>query len=70
MGNKRVKVIAESKTGKNIKFHDNRLNRNMTDKQFISRIEKGEYSNYHVRERDGVKYAATNPDATINNNLG
>ncbi|MGI2002420.1 DUF3892 domain-containing protein [Shewanella frigidimarina] len=70
MGNKRVKVIVENESGKNIKFHDNRLNLDMTDKQFIKRIESGEYANYHVRERDGVKYPASNPDPTKNNNLG
>ena len=42
----------------------------MSDKQFIKRIESGEYSNYHVRERGGVKYPATNPDSTKENNLG
>lgn len=70
MGNKRVKVVSENESGKNIKFHDNRLNLDMTDKQFIKRIENGEYANYHVRKINGVKYPASNPDSTRNNNLG
>lgn len=66
---KRIKVTKESETGRNLKFKDNYTSQEMTDKQFVKKIEKGEYQNYHVREINGVKTPVSNPDGSKNNNL-
>lgn len=70
MARKRVSVTHESDTGRNQKFHDNYNSANMTRSQFVSQIESGNYSNYHIRNVNGVKTPVSNPDSKINNNLG
>ena len=69
MGRKRITVTSESDTGRNQKFHDNHKGSDMTRAQFVKEIERGEYSNYHVREINGVKTPVSNPDSSRNNNL-
>lgn len=69
MSRKRVKVIQESDSGRNQKFHDNYTSENMTRKQFVSKIESGEYPKYHIREINGVKTPVSNPDKSEANNL-
>ncbi|PCJ47669.1 MAG: hypothetical protein COA74_11070 [Gammaproteobacteria bacterium] len=69
MGRKRITVTKESGTGRNQKFHDNHTGSDMTRTQFVNKIEKGDYLNYHVREVNGIKTPVSNPDATRNNNL-
>ena len=66
---KRVKTTQESDSGRNQKFHDNFTGKDMTRAGFVSDIEKGGYSNYHVREINGVETPVSNPDKTTNNNL-
>lgn len=66
---KRVKTIAQSKTGRNLKFHDNFKNRDMTDKQFIEAIKKGKYPRYSVKKIHGRETAVSKPDKSIDNNL-
>lgn len=66
---KRVTVTKESNSGRNQKFHDNYSGDHMSRAQFVKNIEQGNYSNYHVREINGVKTPVSNPDATKNNNL-
>lgn len=70
MARKRVSVTQESDTGRNQKFHDNYSGANMTRSQFVSQIESGNYLNYHVRKINDVKTPVSNPDSTMNNNLG
>lgn len=70
MGRKRVTTTQESSSGRNTKFHDNCTGANMTRKQFVDNIEKGNYPNYHVRKVNGVKTPVSNPDSKKNNNLG
>ncbi len=70
MAYKRVTVTRESTTGRNEGFHDNRTGRNMTRPNFVKAIESGDYSNYHVREINGIKTPVSNPDKSVNNNLG
>jgi len=67
---KRVKVTKESNTGRNQNFRDNYTGKDMTMKQFVKEINDGNYSNYHVREINGIKTPVSNPDKTRNNNLG
>ena len=70
MGRKRVTVTRESTTGRNQRFRDNYNGSNMSRAEFVRQIEHGSYDNYHVREINGVKTPASNPDGTKNNNLG
>ncbi|WP_282045882.1 DUF3892 domain-containing protein [Roseibium album] len=70
MGRKRVTVTQESSSGRNQRFHDNYNGNDMSRAEFVRQIEGGNYSNYHVREVNGVKTPASNPDGTKNNNLG
>ena len=67
---KRVKVTQESPGGRNQRFHDNFTGQNMTRAGFVREVEGGNYSNYHVREINGVKTPVSNPDKTRSNNLG
>lgn len=64
-----VKVIKENDTGRNKKFKDSDTGRYMDRAQFVKAIENGTYSNYHVRNVNGVKTPASNPDGTKKNNL-
>lgn len=66
---KTVTVIKETDTGKNIKFKDS-SGKEMTLNQFVKEIEKGNYSDYHIREIKGVKTPCSNPDGNDKNNLG
>ena len=69
MARKRVTVTSESDTGRNLKFRDNHTGANMTRDQFVGRIQKGDYPNYHVRTTHGLKTPVSNPDKSTNNNL-
>lgn len=66
---KRVTVIDESESGRNLKFHDNHNGRNMTRVEFVEKIESGSYENYHVRRVNGLKTPVSNPDGREKNNL-
>ena len=66
---KRVKVIHESDSGRNQRFHDNFTGADMTRAEFVRAIERGNYPNYHVRTVNGVKTPAANPDGNPRNNL-
>ena len=67
---KRVSVTQESDSGRNQHFHDNYSGNDMTRKQFVNEINKGNYENYHVRNINGVPTPVSNPDSSSNNNLG
>lgn len=67
---KKVSVIKENSTGRNEIFKDNSTGKTMSRAQFVKEIEKGNYSNYHVRKINGVKIPASNPDGKSGNNLG
>lgn len=69
MGRKKISVTNESKTGRNLGFHDNYNNKDMTRPKLVQKIEKGEYPNYHIRKINGVKTPVSNPDKTKDNNL-
>ncbi|MCB0419464.1 MAG: hypothetical protein KDD61_00600 [Bdellovibrionales bacterium] len=68
--NGRVSVTRETSTGRNTGFVDNRTGQNMTRPQFVSEIRSGNYSDYHVRNINGVPTPASNPDGKKGNNLG
>lgn len=69
MARKRVTVTKESNTGRNQKFHDNYTGADMSRPDFVKQIENGNYSNYHVRNVNGIKTPVSNPDGKSNNNL-
>jgi hypothetical protein len=66
---KRVSVVNESDSGRNLQFRDNRSHELMSRAGFVRKIEHGEYENYHVRVVHGVKTPVSNPDSSENNNL-
>lgn len=66
---KRVEVTLASETGRNERFHDNRTGADMTRAQFVLQIELGNYHNYHVRNINGIKTPASNPDGSEASNL-
>ena len=70
MANVRVVVTQQSNSGRNEKFFDRYKKRKMTRAEFVRRILRGEYPNYHVRKSYGLKTPESNPDAKRNNNLG
>jgi len=41
----------------------------VTRKQLVKEIGQGKHPQHHVVEVDGEKYARSNPDRTINNNV-
>jgi len=67
---KRITVTQETDTGRNERFRDNNTGAEMTRNQFVREIERGNYPKYHIREIDGVKTPASNPDKSELNNLG
>lgn len=69
MARKRISVTKESKTGRNTNFIDNYKHDKFTRNEFVKKIEKGQYDNYHVRNINGIKTPVSNPDRSINNNL-
>ena len=69
MARKRVSVTKEDNNGRNQRFHDNYTGTDMSRAQFVKAIENGQYTNYHVRDINGVKTPVSNPDQSQNNNL-
>lgn len=70
MAYKRISVIKETKTGKNVSFKDNKTGKTMTDKEFSKKIDNGLYPNYHNRVINNKKTPCSNPDGKPGNNLG
>lgn len=66
---KRITVVQESDTGRNERFRDNHTGTNMSRNQFVRKIEKGKYPNYHIRKINGVPTPVSNPDDSERNNL-
>lgn len=69
MKKKRVRVIQESESGANQVFQDMETGLEMTRDEFVERIEKGQYSAYHVQTRGNSKIPRSNPDGDKDNNL-
>lgn len=67
---KNVRVTKESSTGRNEAFRDQKSGRGMSRPEFVRQIEKGNYPDYHVRNQNGKKTPASNPDKSKGNNLG
>jgi hypothetical protein len=69
MPRKRITVTNESDSGRNLNFHDNYTGKDMTLKQFVNKIDTGNYDNYHVRKINNVRTPVSNPDGKEQNNL-
>lgn len=67
---KRVTVTQKSDSGRNERFRDNFTGSNMTRRQFVREIERGNYHNHHIREINEAKTPVSNPDNSESNNLG
>jgi hypothetical protein len=52
---RRVHVVDENESGRNQRFYDPDRRRSMTRAEFVRRIEKGSYDDYHVRIINGLK---------------
>ena len=70
MTKSKVVVTRESKSGRNVSFHDNSTGKDMTRNQFVKQIENGAYPDHHVRVINGIKTPVSNPDNKKSNNLG
>ena len=66
---KSVVVTSESDSGRNLKFHDNKSGKNMSRTEFVREIEHGKFSDYHVRNINGLKTPASNLDGSEGNNF-
>lgn len=66
----RVKVIQENDSGRNERFKDCTNGNEMTRKQFLKEIKKGNYEEYYVRKINGLDTPVSKPDGKENNNLG
>ena len=74
MAKKKLKVIEESKNGKNIKFQDTENNRIMSNRELIGRLKTGNSSyneDYCLKhDKNGKEYISSKPDGNEKNNLG
>jgi len=66
---KSVRVISESESGRNQKFHDDKSGKNMTRAEFVQEIKKGNFDDYHIRMVNGLATPVSNPDRKESNNL-
>jgi len=66
----RVEVVRESDSGRNTRFRNTQTGQEMTRPQFVKEIQRGTYSDYHVRKINDVPTPAANPDGKKGNNLG
>ena len=67
---KRLSVVKESPTGRNLTFRDNRTGLVGMGKVFVEKIPHGEYGKYHIRIINGIPTIVSNPDKSLANNLG
>ena len=66
-----LKVISESKTGRNTKFQDTQTNETMSRAQAVKKINAGIYGDdYYVRKQNGLDTPVSKPNRNKNDNLG
>lgn len=66
---KRLRVLKQSKTGRNELFQDVHSKKILTRKQVIDCIKHGDYPDYHLRIINGKETPCSNPDNDKFNNL-
>lgn len=67
---KKISVVKQTASGRNVLFKDNVKGNIMSLNQFVKKIENHQYDNYHIRTINNIKTPCSNPDKSINNNLG
>ena len=67
---KRLSVVKESPTGRNLVFRDNRTGLVAIGKVYVDKILNGGYGQYHIRTINGKLTIVSNPDKSLTNNLG
>ena len=67
---KRLSIIKESETGRNLVFRDNRTRRVEIGQIVVNKILNGGYGKYHIRMINGIPTVVSNPDRSLANNLG
>ena len=74
MGQAKLVVTKENKTGRNIEFQDTRNNRKMSNIELISKLKAGNSSyneDYYINtDKNGKQYVSSKPDRKEKNNLG
>lgn len=67
---KRVITLYESESGRNERFYDKKLKKQMNRNEFVKKIQEGEYPGYHIRVINEIATPCSNPDKSKKNNLG
>lgn len=67
---KKVKVIEKDSKGRNKMFQDQSTKTKMSRSEFVKKIKKNQYPDYHVRKIKRIDTPVSNPDKNENNNLG
>jgi len=70
---KKIKVIKETDSGRNMLFQDTGNNHIMTDKEFVNKIKNPNSvynSDYYVKVINGKETPVSKPDNSKKNNLG
>lgn len=67
---KRLSVVKESPTGRNLVFRDNYARHMELGRIVVDKILRGGYSEYHLRMINGELTVVSNPDKSLANNLG
>jgi hypothetical protein len=70
MSRGRLRVTAQTASGRNTRFADRRTSRSLSRQELVRRIRRGAYPNYHIRMINGVATPVSNPDRSVQNNLG
>lgn len=65
-----LRVIRQSKTGRNELFQDVNSKKILTREQVVACIKCGTYPAYHLRVINGIETPCSNPDKSKLNNLG
>jgi hypothetical protein len=66
-----VTVIAQTPSGRNVRFWDHRKNIELTRREFVGKIQNtNEYDEYHIAVIDGVETPKANPNLVEVDNLG
>jgi hypothetical protein len=66
---KRISVVEENASGRNMIFKDNSTGKTMSRAKFVQKINDGDFPNFHVKKINNVLTPVSNPDKSKNNNL-
>lgn len=66
----KVRVSDQLPTGRNVEFADDDGKRYMSLGEFVTRIQRGEFPDYHIRVIKGIETPVSNPNGDKSDNLG